>query len=156
MKLERRAVLKGALASAVGLAGIGLTEAANAKPAVITHEAEGIVSSQELPMFSASTKYGNLVFISGVGCHEGPNTIENHTRVVMRDLKKAIEAAGSSMDKVLRCCAYVDDIANVDGMNRIYDAAWPKGKMPARTCIAVAKGGIPGASLCEVDAICYI
>jgi 2-iminobutanoate/2-iminopropanoate deaminase len=96
------------------------------------------------------------LFISGIGCHEGPNTIQNHAEVVMRDLKKAIEAAGSSMDKVLRCVAYIDDIANYEGMNKVYDAAWPKGKMPARTCIAVAKGGIPGTSLCEVDAICYI
>lgn len=156
MKSQRRAVLKGMLASAAGVAGVGLTEKAGAKTVAATHEVAGVTNHQDIPMFSASTRYGNLVFISGVGCHEGPNTIQNHTEVVMRDLRKAIEAAGSSMDKVLRCYAYVDDIANVEGMNKVYDAAWPKGKMPARTCIAVAKGGIPGASLCEVDAICYI
>lgn len=153
MKSQRRAVIKGVLASAVG---IGFTRKASATSLAATHEAGGVVNSQEIPMFSAFTKYENLVFISGIGCHEGPKTIENHTKVVMRDLKKAIEAAGSSMDKVLKCYAYVDDISNVDGMNKIYDAAWPKGKMPARTCIAVAKNGIPGSSLCEVDAICYI
>lgn len=156
MKLQRRAVLKGMLATTVGMTGVGLTEKANAKTIATTHEAVGVVKHQDIPMFSAYTKYGNLIFISGLGCHEGPNTIENHTKVVMRDLKKAIKAAGSSMHKVLKCYAYVNDIANVEGMNQVYDAAWPKGKMPARTCIAVAKGGIPGASLCEVDAICYI
>jgi 2-iminobutanoate/2-iminopropanoate deaminase len=152
MKTNRRAILKGL---AAGIAGVGLAETASAK-APKTHEAFGVVNYQDVPLFSASTKYGNLVFISGVGCHEGDATIKNHTEVVMRDLKKAIETAGSSMDKVLKCYAYIDDIANYDAMNKIYDKAWPKGKMPARTCIAVAKGGIPGASLVEVDAICYI
>jgi enamine deaminase RidA (YjgF/YER057c/UK114 family) len=137
------------------VAGVTVAEEASAKTSK-THEAFGVVNYQDSPLFSASTKYGNLVFISGVGAHEAPNTIKNHTEIVMAGLKKAIEDAGSSMDKVLKCYAYIDDIANYDGMNKVYDKAWPKGKMPARTCVAVAKGGIPGASLVEVDAICYI
>lgn len=159
MKLKRRVVLKSLIASAVGMVGMGFVTKRSAgydMGGTMNHESVGVVNYQDIPMFSAFTKYGNLVFISGIGCHEGPNTIENHTKVVMRDLKKAIEAAGSSMSKVLQCYAYVDDSANYDAMNYIYDAAWPTGKMPARTCIAVAKSGIPGASLVEIDAICYI
>jgi enamine deaminase RidA (YjgF/YER057c/UK114 family) len=157
MKTQRRAVLKGLVASAAGVAGMALTAKAGAKNELPqSHEVGEVVEFQQQPLFSKFTKYGNLVFISGIGCKEGPRTIKNHTEVVMRDLKKAIEEAGSSMDKVLKCYAYVDDIANYEAMNKAYDKAWPKGKMPARTSVAVAKGGIPGNSMVEVDAICYI
>ena len=158
MKTNRRDMLKGLVAGAAGVAGISAATNAEAKVAK-THEAFGVVNYQDVPMFSKFTKYGNLVFVSGQGSLEadgGPRTIQNHTAVVMKKLKAAIEEAGSSMDKVLKCYAYIDDIANYDAMNKVYGKAWKKGKMPARTCIAVAKGGIPGASLFEADAICYI
>lgn len=154
MKTNRRAAIKGLVTGAAGVAGIGL--AGTAKARTFEKEVGEVIMFQDAPLFSKFTKYGNLVFISGVGCHEGPNTIKNHTEVVMRDLKAAIEEAGSSMDKVIKCMAYIDDVANYAGMNEVYDKAWKKGKKPARTCVAVAKGGIPGQSLVEIDAICYI
>src|SRR3546814_668905 len=127
MKSNRRTLMKGLVASVAGAAGVGLAGRASAKAAApATHESIGVVRHQNIPAYSESTKYGNLVFISGMGCHEGPATIEHHTEVVMKELKKAIEAAGSSMDKVLECYAYVDDAANYDGMNKVYDGFWPK------------------------------
>jgi len=124
MKTQRRDMLKGLFTSAAGMAGVGVANKAEAS--TLEKEVGEVTMFQELPVFSAFTKIGNLVFISGVGCHEGENTIKNHTTVVMRDLKKAIEAAGSSMEKVLKCYAYIDDVANYAAMNKIYDKAWKK------------------------------
>jgi 2-iminobutanoate/2-iminopropanoate deaminase len=156
MKAQRRTVLKGLL-SAAGATGISLAAKAGVKvEAPLEKEVGEVIIYQQQPLFSKFTRYGNLIFISGVGCHEGPATIKNHTTIVMRDLKKAIIEAGSSMDKVLKCVTYIDDVANYTAMNKIYDKAWPKGKKPARSCVAVAKDGIPGKSLVEVDAIAYI
>jgi 2-iminobutanoate/2-iminopropanoate deaminase len=150
-------MLKGLVTGAAGVAGVSMAENASAKSSK-THEAFGVVNYQDVPLFSKFTKYGNLVFVSGQGslAADGATTIEDQTKVVMTKLKAAIEEAGSSMDKVLKCYAYIDDIAYYDAMNKVFDNSFKKGKRPARTCIALPKGGIPGASKVEVDAICYI
>src|SRR5450759_2493019 len=106
MKTERRSVIKKMLASVVGLTGLGL--AANAK----NYSSEGkaaldVTSIQDVPLFSGSTKFGNLVFISGIGAHVAPFEIKAHTEIVLKGMKEALEKAGSSMDKVLKVTVYL-------------------------------------------------
>ena len=60
--------------------------------------------------------------------------------------------AGSSMDKVLKVNVYLNDIADYKGMNEVYKGRFGK-KPPVRTTVAVAKGGVPGDSLVEIDCI---
>ena len=102
------------------------------------------------PLFNSTVAYGNLLFIAGVGYHqEGDITV--HTEHVLESIKRQLEAAGSSMDKVLKCNVYLNDLKDYDGMNKVF-----KGKFgdepPVRTTIAAA-GGIPGNSLVEIDVI---
>jgi 2-iminobutanoate/2-iminopropanoate deaminase len=154
MKTERRSVIKKMLASVVGLTGLGL--AANAK----TYSSEeketlNVTTFQDVPLFSSSTKFGNLVFISGIGAHVAPFEIKAHTEIVLKGLEAALAKAGSSMEKVLKVTVYLNDIADYKGMNEVY-----KGRFgmtpPVRSTIAVAKGGVPGDSLVEMDCIAYI
>ena len=57
---------------------------------------------EKTPLFSGVVSYGNLLFLSGVGAHfEGD--IKAHTKHVLDEIQKNLEAAGSSMDKVLKC-----------------------------------------------------
>jgi enamine deaminase RidA (YjgF/YER057c/UK114 family) len=154
MKTERRSVIKKMLASVVGLTGLGL--AANAK----NYSSEGkaaldVTSIQDVPLFSGSTKFGNLVFISGIGAHVAPFEIKAHTEIVLKGMKEALEKAGSSMDKVLKVTVYLNDIADYKGMNETYKGRFGK-TPPVRSTIAVAKGGVPGDSLVEMDCIAYI
>lgn len=154
MKTERRSVIKKMLASVVGLTGLGL--AANAK----NYSSEGkaaldVTSIQDVPLFSGSTKFGNLVFISGIGAHVAPFEIKAHTEIVLKGMKEALEKAGSSMDKVLKVTVYLNDIADYKGMNEAYKGRFGK-VPPVRSTIAVAKGGVPGDSLVEMDCIAYI
>ena len=152
MKTERRSALKKMFASVVGLAGIGLA----AKAATSDEkEAGSITTFQDAPLFSGHTKLGNLVFIAGKGAHVAPFTIEAHTEIVLKEIEKELVKAGSSMEKVLKMTVYLNDIADYKGMNAVYKGRFGK-TPPVRSTIAVAKGGVPGDSLVEMDCIAYI
>lgn len=155
MKTERRLALKKLFASFVGVAGFGLTT--NAKPTLASAEKEvgDITSVQEVPLFSSYTKHGNIVYVSGKGAHVAPFDIKNHTEIVLKRIEDELTKAGSSMEKVLKVNVYLNDFADYQGMNEVYKGRFGS-KPPARTTVAVAKGGIPGDTIVEIDAIAYI
>ena len=104
-------------------------------------------------LFSPAVSFGNLLFISGIGAHfEGD--IKSHTAHVLDEIKKKLEANGSSMEKVLKVNVYLNDLKDYAGMNEVFLGKF--GPDPGvRTTIAAA-GGIPGNSLVEIDCIAYI
>ena len=105
------------------------------------------------PLFSGAVSYGNLLFIAGKGAHfEGD--IKAHTKHVLDEVQKELENAGSSMEKVLKCNVYLNDLKDYAGMNEIFHGRFGA-EPPVRTTIAAA-GGIPGNSLVEIDVIAYI
>jgi 2-iminobutanoate/2-iminopropanoate deaminase len=152
MQTQRRSVLKKLAASFVGVMGIGLVAKAKTNP-VTKNEKEvfNVVTDQEVPLFSGSTKYGGLVFIAGKGAHfEGD--IKSHTDHVLKELEDELKKAGSSMEKVLKVTVFLNDINDYQGMNEVYKGRFGKNP-PVRTTVAVAKGGVPGNSLVEMDCI---
>ena len=154
MTTQRRSVLKKLFLSIVGVTGIGL----GAKATTNSREeksVQGVEYDQDVPLFSGSTKLGNLVFIAGKGAHVEPFEIKAHTEIVLKDLEKELIKAGSSMEKVLKVTVYLNDIADYKGMNEVYKGRFGKNP-PVRSTIAVAKGGVPGDSLVEMDCIAYI
>ena len=151
MQTERRSVLKKLAASFLALAGINLTSKAS-PDAQNEKEVFNVVNHQDIPLFSGSTKYGGLVFIAGKGAHGPPFEIKAHTEIVLKELEKELIKAGSSMDKVLKVNVYLNDIADYKGMNEVYKGRFGKNP-PVRTTVAVAKGGVPGDSLVEMDCI---
>ena len=94
-----------------------------------------------------------LVFIAGVGYHS-EGDIKVHTKDVLRQIKEELENAGSSMDRVLKCNVYLNDLKDYAGMNEVFLGAFGD-EPPVRTTIAAA-GGIPGNSLVEIDVVAYI
>jgi 2-iminobutanoate/2-iminopropanoate deaminase len=105
------------------------------------------------PLFNSTVTYGNLVFISGVGYHK-EGDIAVHTKGVLDSIKAQLESVGSSMNKVLKCNVYLNDLKDYDGMNKVFLGAFGD-EPPVRTTIAAA-GGIPGNSLVEIDVIACI
>ena len=102
------------------------------------------------PRFNSTVDYGNLIFIAGVGYHK-EGDIKVHTKGVLDSIKAQLESAGSSMNKVLKCNVYLNDLKDYDAMNEVYDGSFGD-EPPVRTTIAAA-GGIPGNSLVEIDVI---
>jgi 2-iminobutanoate/2-iminopropanoate deaminase len=103
--------------------------------------------------YNSTVAYGNLIFISGVGYHK-EGDIKVHTKGVLDSIKRQLESAGSSMDKVLKVNVYLNDLKDYDAMNEAYLGSFGA-EPPVRTTIAAA-GGIPGNSLVEIDVIACI
>jgi enamine deaminase RidA (YjgF/YER057c/UK114 family) len=140
---------------AAGFAGlIGTSVVAKAAVGTPGKEVNNVVMDQDVPLFAGSTKFNGMVFIAGKGAHfEGD--IKAHTDHVLKELEKELIAAGSSMQKVLKVSVFLNDIADYQGMNEIYKGRFGS-KPPVRTTVAVAKGGVPGNSLVEMDCIAYV
>jgi 2-iminobutanoate/2-iminopropanoate deaminase len=151
--MERRSIVKKMLAS---VAGISVFDLAKASPLQADEkEVNNITTQDDVPLFSGSTKMGNMVFVAGKGAHVAPFEIKAHTEIVLKELEAELKKAGSSMEKVLKVNVYLNDIADYKGMNEVYKGRFGK-KPPVRTTVAVAKGGVPGDSLVEMDCIAYI
>jgi enamine deaminase RidA (YjgF/YER057c/UK114 family) len=139
---------RGAAAAAVA-AVAAVPAAAQDKPAKRVIYRTGKKPSKT-PLFSGTVAYGNLLFIAGVGAHfEGD--IKAHTKHVLDQIQQQLESAGSSMDKVLKCNVYLNDLKDYVGMNEVFQGRFGE-EPPVRTTIAAA-GGIPGNSLVEIDVI---
>lgn len=157
MIAKRRDVLKAFIAGFAGIAGIGFTSNANAKAVHSIGESTTKKAYPEEPV--KFTKLGNLVFASGFIClpHEGPRTLENHTKVAMGKLEAALKEAGSGLDKLHRVTAWIDAPENYFPLNAPYAAAFPGGNRRGnRSCMAVSPGNIPGNSMVAFDAVGYV
>ena len=153
MQTQRRSVLKKLFASLAGITGIGLATKANTTSSN-EKEVFNVVYDQDVPLFSGATKFGGMVFIAGKGAHfEGD--IKAHTDHVLKELETELKKAGSSMEKVLKVTVFLNDINDYKGMNEVYKGRFGNNP-PVRTTVAVAKGGVPGDSLVEMDCIAML
>ena len=153
---NRRTFLKAApAAAAAAVAAVPVVASAQgtaAAPVKKVHWNDG-KRPEKTPLFNSVVSYGNLVFIAGIGAHfEGD--IKAHTAHVLDEMQKALERAGSSMEKVLKVNVYLNDLKDYAGMNEVFLGRF--GPEPGvRTTIAAA-GGIPGNSLVEIDCIACV
>ena len=121
------------------------------------------VSSRNLPTpvgpYSPGMIVGNLVFVSGQAGRE-PATgalgadVTAQTEQVLKNIATILEAAGSSLQHVLRCGVFLVDMNEFPKMNEVYARAFGAHR-PARTTVEVS--GLPGPGLLvEIDAVAYI
>jgi len=150
---NRRNFIGRGVASATAVtAAAALPAAAKDKPTKKVIYRDG-KKPDKTPLFNSTVTFGNLLFISGVGAHfEGD--IRAHTKHVLDEIQKQLESVGSSMDKVLKCNVYLNDLKDYKAMNETFQGRFGE-EPPVRTTIAAA-GGIPGNSLVEIDVIAYI
>lgn len=106
--------------------------------------------------YSHAVRYGKLLFLSGQVA-EDPLTgelvtgsIAAQTRRILENIKIVLEAAGSSLDKVLKVTVYLTDIGQKPEMNEVYKKFFPENP-PAR--VAVAVKALDGGLDVEMDAI---
>ena len=149
---NRRKFLGTGIAAAAAVAAPSAA-VAQEKQVKKVHRQPGAKPPAKPPLFNGVVSYGNLVFIAGVGAHY-KGDIKEHTKTVLDQIQKNLELAGSSMDKVLKCNVYLNDLKDYAGMNEAFQGRFGA-EPPVRTTIAAA-GGIPGDSLVEIDVIAYI
>ena len=113
---------------------------------------------QKVAPFSHAVRAGDYLFITGqMPTLKKDNTklvdggIEAQTHQVMKNLVDVLNAAGSSLEKVIVARVYLVNFGDFDKMNSVYASYFAKDKLPARTCIGVT-GLAVGASV-EIDFI---
>ena len=105
---------------------------------------------------SQAIKAGDWIFASGQ-LGRDPKTgrlaeggIKAETRQVCENLKAVLEAAGSSLAKVVKVTIYMADLGELTAMNEVFGGYFPKDP-PARTTFQAA-GLVAGARV-EIEAI---
>jgi 2-iminobutanoate/2-iminopropanoate deaminase len=84
---------------------------------------------------------------------EVPTTIEEQTAQVLENLKAIIEAAGTTMEHVVKCTVYIQNMSDFAAMNQVYSTYFSDNP-PARACVEVSK--MAKNALVEIDAIVIV
>lgn len=105
--------------------------------------------------YSQAKAAGGFIFTSGqIGIDPAAGkitatTIEGQTEQVCKNLIAVLEAAGSSLDKVVKTTCFLNDIADFAAFNKVYANYFCE--KPARSCVEVA--ALPAGALVEVEVI---
>jgi 2-iminobutanoate/2-iminopropanoate deaminase len=106
--------------------------------------------------YSQAIIEGDFIFLAGQG-PGNPVTgqlefgdVASETRRTFENIKAVLEAAGSSLDKVVKCNVYLRDIKDFAAMNEVY-ATYFTAPFPARTTIQA--GALPNGIAVEIECI---
>ena len=108
---------------------------------------------------SAVVRAGGFVFVSGqppVDRRTGKIPlvgITKQTQMVLDNIKVCLEAAGSSLDRVVKTTVFLMDLADFGEMNEVY-ARHVGDRPPARSTVQIS--GLPSGALVEIEAIAHI
>ena len=124
-------------------------------PSSIVVRTEDAPSPFQGAPYSQAIKSGDLVFVSGqLGLRPGDTEIsggiQEQTEQIFRNLRAILEAAGSSLDRIVKTTVFLTDLANFQGMNEIY-AQHVGEDRPARSTVGIA--ALPSGALVEIEAI---
>ena len=122
-----------------------------------------IIHTQNAPAaigpYSQATAYQNLIFCSGqLPLHPGTmemmgTTAADQTKQVMENLKAVLEAAGSNLEKALKCTIFVKDLNDFASINEVYGSYFPENP-PARATVEVSR--LPKDALVEIECVAYL
>jgi 2-iminobutanoate/2-iminopropanoate deaminase len=108
--------------------------------------------------YSQGQIIGDLVFTSGqipINPETGvlATEIREATKQSLENVKAVLEAAGSSLDNVVKTVVFLKNIDDFAVVNEIY-ATYFNQNPPARSCVEVGK--LPKDALIEIEAIASI
>jgi 2-iminobutanoate/2-iminopropanoate deaminase len=109
--------------------------------------------------YSQAVVHGDLVFVSGqLGADPGTGDIveggiQPQTEQVMKNLGAVLEAAGSSLENVLKASIFLVDLGDFAAMNEVY-ARHVGPDFPARATVQIA--ALPSGALVEIEVVAYL
>lgn len=122
-----------------------------------------IISTKNAPAaigpYSQAVRIGSLVYTSGqipLNPESGElvtGDIKKATERSLENVKAILEAAGTSMDKVVKTVVFLKSMDDFAAMNEVY-ATYFTANQPARSAVEVSK--LPKDSLVEIEAIAVL
>ncbi len=119
-----------------------------------------IIQTEKAPKaigpYSQAVKVGSFIFTAGqIGLDPQSGEliapdIESQTRQALTNLKHILEAAGASLNDVIKTTVFLQDMAEFPRMNAIYAEFFPQNP-PARSTVAVA--ALPKGARVEIEAV---
>lgn len=114
-----------------------------------------------LPVFSSAVRSGGFIFLSGaIGALPGVTPprlveggIEAETRQTMENIIAVLDAAGATLDDLIKCTVFLADIDDYAAMNAAYVEYFPSDP-PARS--AMAGSGLALGALVEIECIAAV
>ena len=106
--------------------------------------------------YSHAVVAGGFVYVSGQGPIDPetgtmPDAFVDQVRQTLGNVQTILEAAGSSLDDVVKVNAYVTDLTRFAEFNEVYEEFF-KNDPPARTTVAAALLGM----LVEIDCVATV
>lgn len=108
--------------------------------------------------YSQAIKAGNFIFVSGqipIIPATGEiiqGDIKLQTRQVLENLKHILEAAGSSLDNVVKTTVFMKDLNDYAAINDVYKEFFQR-RPPARAAVQAAR--LPKDVGVEIEAVAY-
>jgi 2-iminobutanoate/2-iminopropanoate deaminase len=109
--------------------------------------------------YSQAIRMGDFVFVSGqLALRSGSpeivgKTIQEQTEQIFANLKAILEAAGSSLDRLVKTTVFLVRLEDFAGMNEVY-RRHVGDRPPARSTVGVA--ALPSGALIELEAIAHL
>ena len=109
--------------------------------------------------YSQAIRANGFVFVSGqLALRPGekeliPGGIAEQTEQVFANLRAILEAAGSSLDRLVKTTVFLQSLDDFAGMNEVYARSVGE-TPPARSTVEVAK--LPSGALVEIEAIAHV
>jgi len=122
-----------------------------------------VISTADAPAaigpYSQAIRMGNLVFASGqIPLHPQTGEIVGETaaeqaRQVLQNLQAVLQAAGASLQQVVKTTIFLTDLSQFAAVNAVYAEFFPE-NLPARSTVQVA--ALPRGVQVEIEAIAIV
>ncbi|MFQ5679103.1 MAG: RidA family protein [Gemmatimonadota bacterium] len=129
------------------------------RPPAVEYLTSEATASLGLP-FSEAVRVGDLLFLSGhVGNLPGtfelaPGGIQGETRQALENIRRVLEANGSSLKRVVRCDVFLADISEWGAMNEVYVEFFSPDHLPARS--ALGASGLAIGARVEIECVATV
>ena len=118
-----------------------------------------VISPENAPAaigpYSQAIEVNGMVYTSGVipvvpSTGEIPEGSKEQAKQALTNLSNLLEAAGTSMDNVIKTTVFIKEMDDFGIINEVYSTFF-KGDYPARSCVEVAR--LPKDVMLEIEAI---
>lgn len=130
--------------------------ARDAAPSTQASGKEVVVPAEQGLPFSLAVRAGEILFLAGqIGNRPGTlevveGGIQAETRQAMENIRAIVEEAGGSMEDIVKCTVFLDEIEEWDAMNEVYREFFPSDP-PVRS--ALGADGLALDASVEIECI---